>query len=725
MARGTEPSTPADGLARPDDRIGALSTRGAADVKTFDAAQIRNVLLVGHGGAGKTTLAEALQLLAGNITRMGSVEDGNSVSDFEPEETKRQISVSLSLTPIEWRDTKLNVLDAPGYADFIGDVRAALRAVDSCLFVVSAVDGVEVQHEVVWELAVEHGVPRGFFINKMDRERASFQRTVDQLTQSFGTQVAPLQFPLGEEHDFEGVADLLSRNAYRYPSGPKGEESEWPDDIAGKADAFREKLTESVAEADDALLEKYLDQGELSEEEVVQGIKAGIAEAKLAPVLCGAAERGAGADRLADLLVDAFPSPADRPPVTVMTKEGEEQELPSDPSGPLVGFVFKTISDPYVGRINLFRVFSGRLRPDSSVHNATQRADERVGQLFTMRGKEHDTVSEVPAGDIGGVAKLQKTHTGDTLSEKSAPVTLSALELPEPLHAVAVEPKTQGDEDKLSTAFARLQEEDPTFRVERRPETHETVMFGMGETHVDVMTERMDRKFGVGVTTHPARVPYKETLRQKVQALGRHVKQSGGHGQYGIAHIEVEPLDRGGGFEFVNKITGGVIPSQFIPSVEKGVTKAMESGVTGHQMVDLRVTLFDGKFHTVDSSDMAFQIAGSLAIKDAVEKAGVVLLEPIVDIEVLVPESQTGDVIGDLNAKRGRVLGMDPTGAGKTKIRAQVPQAEMTRYSIDLRSITGGRGVFTMTFSHYEEVPTHMAEKVIAASRKEKEEAHR
>jgi elongation factor G len=692
-------------------------------VKTYDAGSIRNVLLVGHGGAGKTTLAEALLFASGAITRMGTVEDGNTVTDFEPEETKKQISVSLALAPVEWRDVKINVLDAPGYADFIGDVRAALRAADTCLFVVSAVDGVEVQHEVVWEMAAEAGLPRAFFVNKLDRERASFERTVDQLTKAFGTQVAPLQFPLGEEHDFEGVADLLSRKAYRYPSGPRGQESEWPDDIAGKADPYREKLAESVAEADDALLEKFLEEGQLSEEEIVGGVKAGLAEAKFAPVLCGAAARGMGVDRMADLIVDAFPSPADRPPVKVMTKDGEEQERACDPNGPLTAYVFKTISDPYVGRISVFRTLSGRMRPDSHVLNVTRGADERVGQLFSMRGKEHDNVAEVPAGDIGAVAKLTQTHTGDTLGTKDAPATLPPVEWPEPLYALAVEPKTQGDEDKLSTAFARLQEEDATFRVERHPDTHQTVVYGMGEAHLDVMTERMKRKFGVEVVTGPARVPYMETVRTRAPGLGRHVKQSGGHGQYGIAHIEIEPLERGAGFEFVDKIVGGVIPNQFIPSVEKGVVKAMSQGVTGHQMVDVRVTLHDGKHHTVDSSDMAFQIAGSLAIKDAAEKAGVVLLEPIVDVEVTVPESLTGDVIGDLNAKRGRVMGMDPTGTGKTRIRAQVPQAEMTRYTIDLRSITGGRGAFTMRFSHYEEVPSHIADKVIAQHRKEKEEA--
>src|ERR687892_2139148 len=375
-------------------------------MKTYDAASIRNVLLVGHGGAGKTTLTEALLFAVGTTTRMGKVEDGNTVTDFEPEEVRRGISVSLALAPVEWRDVKINLLDAPGYADFIGDVKAALRAADACLFVVSAVDGVEVQHEVVWELAVEADLPRAFFVNKVDRERASFQRTLDQLTQAFGTQVAPLQFPIGEEHEFEGVADLLSRKAYRYPSGPKGQDSDWPDDIAGKADPYREKLTEAVAEADDALLEKYLEAGELAEAEIVGGVKAGLVEAKLAPVLLGSASKGIGVDRLADLIVDAFPSPADRPAVKVMTKEGQEEDRATDPGGPLTAFVFKTISDPYVGRINLFRVFSGRMRPDSAVRNTTQGEDERIGQLFTMRGKEHETVSEVPAGDIGAVAKL-------------------------------------------------------------------------------------------------------------------------------------------------------------------------------------------------------------------------------------------------------------------------------------------------------------------------------
>ena len=695
-------------------------------MKTYDANDIRNVLLVGHGGAGKTTLLEAMLFTSGAITRMGRVEDGNTVSDFEPEEVKKAISVSLAMAPVEWNGVKINVLDAPGYADFIGDVRSAIRAVDAVLLVVSAVDGVEVQTEVAWELAVEAGLPRAILINKLDRERASFQRTLDELVSAFGTRVAPLELPLGEEHDFMGVADLLTKKAYGYGSGPKAEEMPWPDDIVAKADPYREKLMEAVAESDDSLIEKYLEQGELEESEILHGVKDGFAAASIAPVLCGAAARPIGVDRVLQFIADEFPSPAERQSITVTTKGGEVKERPADPSQPLAAFVFKTVSDPYVGHITMFRVFAGRFRPDSAVWNATKGLEERVGQVFALRGKEHETLSEVTAGDIGGVAKLNNTTTGDTFSTKDDAVQLPPLEVPEPLLAFAIVPKTKGDEDKLSTALARLREEDPTFRVERSEETHETVMYGMGEAHLDVMAERMKRKFGVEVQTSPAKIAYRETIRSAGKGLGRHVKQSGGHGQYAVCNVEIEPLPRGGGFEFVDKIFGGAIPNQFIPSVEKGVVKTMQQGViSGNPMVDIRCTLVDGKFHTVDSSDMAFQIAGSLALKEAAEKAGVVLLEPIVELEVIVPESYTGDIMGDLNSKRAKIAGMESAGAGKQRVKAMVPQAEVARYSIDLRSMTGGRGAFAMRFSHYEEVPSHLADKVVAEATKAKEEAQK
>jgi elongation factor G len=695
-------------------------------MKTYEASDIRNVLLLGHGGAGKTTLLEAMLLASGAITRMGRVEDGNTVSDFEPEETKRGISVSLAMAPVEWGDVKINVLDAPGYADFIGDARSAIKAVDAVLLVVSAVDGVEVQTEAGWELAVEAGLPRAILINKLDRERASFERTLEQLVQSFGTQVAPLELPLGEEHEFEGVADLLSRKAYRYPSGPRAQEGEWPDDISGKADPYREKLMEAVAESDDSLIEKYLEEGELSEDEIVHGVKRGFAEATIAPVLCAAAGKPIGVDRVLQFISDEFPSPADRGPITVRTKSGDDAERACDPNQPLAAYVFKTVSDPYVGHITMFRVFSGKARPDSQVFNATKGQDERVGQLFALRGKEHDTVSEVPAGDIGAVAKLNATATGDTLSAKEDPVTIPVADAPEPLLAFAISPRTKGDEEKLSTALARLREEDPTLRIERSDETHETVMYGMGEAHLDVQIERMKRKFGVEVTTAPARIAYRETIRGQGKGLGRHVKQTGGHGQYAICNVEIEPLPRGGGFEFVDKIFGGAIPNQYIGSVEKGVVKTMQGGViSGNPMVDIRCTLVDGKFHPVDSSDMAFQLAGSLALKEAAQAAGVVLLEPIVEVDVVVPEAYTGDIMGDLNSKRAKIQGMEGAGGGKQRVKALVPQAEVARYAIELRSLTGGRGAFSMRFSHYEEVPSHLAEKIVAEAQREREEAQK
>jgi len=695
-------------------------------VNSYDATDLRNVLLVGHGGAGKTSLLEAMLFTSGAITRMGTVEDGNTVSDHDPDEQRKGISVSLAMAPVEWNGVKINVLDAPGYADFVGDLRSAVRAVDAVILVVSAVDGVEVQTEVAWELAVEAGLPRAIFVNKMDRERASWDQTLAQLVTAFGNQVAPLELPIGQEHEFTGVADLLSEKAFRYDGGATGSEGAWDDQIHAVADASREKLIEAVAESDDALIEKYLEEGSLSEDEIVHGVKAGFAEAKIAPVIAGAATRPIGVDRLLTFIAEEFPSPLDRGPVEVSTKDGATQERACDPSAPTTAFVFKTVSDPFVGHITMFRTFSGRIRPDSTVYNATQGVEERVGQLFALRGKEHETVAEVPAGDIGAVAKLAHTHTGDTFSAKDDPVQLAPIELPEPLLAYAISPKTKGDEDKLSTGLTRLREEDPTLRVSRSDETHETVMYGMGEAHLEVQMERLKRKFGVEVETKPAKIAYRETIRGRGKGLGRHVKQTGGHGQYAVCNIELEPLPRGEGFVYENKIFGGAIPTQFIPSIEKGIVKTMSEGViSGNPMVDVKVTLVDGKFHPVDSSDMAFQIAGSLALKEAVDQAGVVILEPIVDLEVVVPESFTGDVMGDLNSKRGKIQGMEQIGGGKQRVKAAVPQAEVARYVIDLRSMTGGRGAFSMTFSHYEELPQHLAQRVIDEHLKAREEAQK
>jgi elongation factor G len=682
------------------------------------------VALVGHGGSGKTMLAEALLYAAGATTRMGKIEDGTATTDFEPEEHAHQISVSLGIAPIEWNGNKINVIDCPGYADFVGDVVSALRVCDAAIFVVSAVDGVEVQHELIWDMVEDLGLPRLIVINKMDRERASFSNTLSQLRNAFGTKPFPLQIPIGEEHNFNGVVDLLKMQGFAYDQAtPKGTTQDIPGDVQSQVDEYRGQLVEAAAEGDDALLEKYLEEGDLDEKEIASGLSGAVAAGTTAPVLVSSATHLVGIDLVADTICSLVPSPLERAELTGTSKPGADDEVtrkPS-PSEPLSTFVFKTISDPYVGKISLFRVFSGSVRPDHHAQNATRNSDERIAQIFYFIGKEHVNAPEIVCGDIGAVSKLAHTHTGDTLSDSKAQIVLPQISFPVPVLSVAVAPKSHGDEDKLMSALARLLEEDPVLRVERRAETHQTVVSGLGEAHIGVVLERMKRKFGVEIDQLPLRIPYRETIKGKAQYESRYVKQSGGRGQYAVAHLEVEPQPEGGGYEFVNKITGGAIPQNFIPSVDKGVRGALQEGVlAGYPVVDVKVTLYDGKFHTVDSSDMAFQIAGSIGFKEAAKQAALTLLEPIMEVEIRVPEAMLGDIMGDINSKRGRILGTEQDRRGYQIVRAQAPLAEMARYAIDLRSMTGGRGSFTMEPSHYEEVPQHLQSHVIDDAEKQK-----
>jgi len=691
-------------------------------VKTYPIEKIRNIALVGHGGAGKTSLTEALLFNAGAINRTGRVEDGNTVSDFDPDEVAKGISISLALAPFEWKEHKINLLDAPGYADFLGDAEAALRAADAAIIVVSAVEGVEVQARVVWDICEHLALPRVIFINKIDRERASFQRTLDELVDVFGMKIAPLHLPIGEEHEFAGIADLLGERAFTYDGART--DGEIPGALSDLAAPLHEKLVESIVESDDSLMERYLEGIEIETKEIAAALEKAVASGTTVPVLVGSATKGIGVDLLADFMVDEIPSPAERPPAMARRAE-EEVQLQLDPAGPLAALVYKTLSDPYVGKLTFFRVYSGTFRPDQTAFNVTRNVEERIGQVFTMRGKTQETLSEVPAGDIGAVAKLQHTVTGDTLGGRQAPFVLAGIEFPEPLLALAIEPKTKGDEDKLSTALQKLAEEDPTFHHERNAETHQTLIKGMGEAHLDVIVQRLARHH-VEVTTAPPRVAYRETIKKPASAQGRHVKQSGGRGQYAVCSIELSPLPRGGEFEFQNAIVGGAIPNNFIPSVEKGVRKALESGpLAGYPVVDVKAKLFDGKFHTVDSSDIAFQLAGGLAFREAAREAGIVLLEPITDLDVIVPDDSVGDIMGDLSSKRARIEGSEPVGRGWTHIKAKVPQGEILRYSIDLRSKTGGRATFRSSFSHYEEAPSNVQEKVAAEAQKAKEEAHK
>jgi elongation factor G len=679
--------------------------------------RIRNVALVGHSGSGKTTLAEALLFEAGAIPRVGRVEDGTTVCDFDAEEQRRGQSLSLAVAPFEWKGHRVNLIDTPGYADFEGEARSGLRVADLAVFVVSAVHGVEVQTMRLWRAAAEMGVPRMIFVNKLDRERASFEHTLDQVRDNFGAGVAPLELPIGSELDFVGVADLLTDTAFLYdqPEGRLGPDNsrvhrtgEIPEEMEALEHQVHDNLVEGIVVADDELLERYLTGEVPSVDELERAMAHGVDMATVFPVVCGSATERIAIDRLADFICELGPSPLDRPPVAVVAGD-TTVEITPDGAGQTLAFVFKTVADPFVGQISLFRVLSGTVRTDDHLVNPRSGSDERMHGLFTLSGRDHVAVSQVVAGDLGAVAKLASTATGDTLAPKGTPVRVPPGPQPEPTTAVAVVARSVSDEDKLATALHRLVHEDPALVVEFDPEIHQTLLRGMGDTHLQITIEKLERKFGVAVDTEQVRVAYRETITAPAEAEGRHKKQSGGHGQFGVATLRIEPLERGAGFEFVDAVVGGAIPRQFIPAVGKGVEEAMaEGGVLGYPVVDVRVTCLDGRHHPVDSSEMSFKMAGRLAFREAMVKASPVVLEPVSALEVTVPTEVQGDIMGDLHARRARVQGTEAGEPGMQVIVAQVPTAELRQYATDLRSRTSGRGTFSAHHDHYDAVPAQL-----------------
>jgi elongation factor G len=688
------------------------------------ADRIRNVALVGHRGSGKTSLHEALLFEAGSTTRLGSVPEGSTVSDSDPDERERQMSISAALSSLSWQERKVNLLDTPGEPSFVADALGALRVCESAVFVINAVMGVEVTTSRLWAHAAELDIARMLFVNMLDRERADFFRTLDQLKRAFGGHVVATEIPIGSEHELEGVVDLVDMKAYRQDSPQRSGWSEIPipDEVAERAQEYREKLMDEVCEVSDALMERYLEGEEISHGEIVDALKEGTNHGKIFPVVCGVATRNLGTTRLLDAIVEDLPSPVKHGALQL-----GEVSLTASESEPLYAYVFKTRADPYAGRINLLRVYQGTLRADSHLLNTRAHAKERIGQLVTFAGKEVEHVQEFGPGDIGAVAKLKETRAGDWLAERDEPIDMPRTSLPAPVMAFAVEPKSRGDEDKVLSSLRRLQEEDPTIDLHRDQQTGEQIVAGLSQVHVEVIVDRLRSRFGVEVTLKPPRVPYQETIRASATAHGRHKKQSGGRGQFGDCHIEIEPLADGEnaeGFEFVDQIKGGVIPNAFIPAVEKGVREAMEAGVlAGYPVKGVRVRLFDGQYHSVDSSEIAFKLAGIHAMKDALEHADPVLLEPIMLVTLSVPEEHVGEVIGDLNSRRGRPLGMEPAG-GLTEIKAEAPMAEMLSYAPDLRSITQGQGDYTLEFLRYEEVPGHLAQKVIDQAGEERAAVH-
>jgi elongation factor G len=687
-------------------------------MKAYKTDEIRNIVLLGHGSAGKTSLAEAMLFHSGAMNRMGKIDDGTTVSDFDEEEIRRQISLSLALVPHEWKNTKVNVLDTPGTTDFIGEVISAMHIADMGLVVVDAVSGVEVGTELAWARADERELPRMVFVNKMDRDNADFGRTLDALSQMFGKNFVPLQLPIGGQSDFEGVVDLISLKA-RF--GADGRPDEIPEQLADQVEESRVVLTEAAAEGDDELIMKYLEGEELTAAEIRHGLKAAILAGTAIPVLCGAATKSLGVATLMDDIIELAPAPNEVPAMTAQGVEGDE-ELNADAAGALGALVFKTMADPYVGKLSYFRVYSGTLHSDSRYFNMRAGEEERFGQLSVMRGKEQLPVSHIAAGDIGAVAKLGATLTGDTICDRGHPLTIPSPVFPSPLFSVAVNPRTQADSAKMGATLTRLTEEDPTLQWTQEPSTNQTILSGMGDTHVDIAIRRMENRFAVGVETAVPKVPYRETITRTYQTQYRHKKQTGGAGQFAEVHVRVEPLPRGEDFDYVWEVFGGRISSSFSSSIEKGIKSVMQQGViAGYPVVDVRVAVTDGKEHPVDSKDIAFQIAGREVFRLAVLGAGPVLLEPIYDVEVVVPDEYTGDVIGDLNTKRARVMGMDQA-PGKSIVKAEVPLAEMQRYATDLRSITQGRGLFSMELLRYDEVPAHLTQEIVEKAKREKEE---
>jgi elongation factor G len=683
------------------------------------ADRIRNVALVGHRGSGKTSLHEALLFEAGAINRMGSVVDGTTTSDTDPDEKARQMSITAAMATFEWQERKVNLIDTPGDSSFIADALGALRVCESAVFVINAVMGVEVHASRLWQRAAELDLARLIFVNMLDRERADFFRTLESLKSAFGQHVVATEIPIGSEHEVRGVIDLVDMKAYGYDGVARDncKEIPIPDELRAQAEEYREKLMDEVAENSDALMERYLEGEEISHEEIVTALKDGTNHGHIFPVTCGVATRNLGTNRLLDAIVEDLPSPVKHGGLEV----GEATLEPVEDKE-MFAYVFKTRADPFAGRINMFRVYQGVVKQDSQVLNTRTHTKERIGQLLTFEGNQTGHANDFGPGDIGAVAKLKETKAGDWLASRDDPIEMPSIKLPAPVMAFAVEPKSKGDEEKVFSALRRLQEEDPTIDLHRDDQTGEQIVAGLSQVHVEVIVERLKSRFGAEVNLNPPHVPYQETIRNGAKAHGRHKKQTGGRGQFGDCHIEIEPLEPGTGFEFVNAIKGGVIPTGFIPAVEKGVHDAMKSGVVaGFPVKDVRVRLYDGSYHTVDSSEMAFRLAGSLAMKQAMEQAGPVLLEPIMLATVAVPEDSVGDVIGDLNSRRGRPLGMEPVGAGMTEVKAEVPMAEMLSYAPDLRSITGGQGEFTMEFLRYEEVPGHLAGKVVEEARADKE----